>query len=225
LSATNTTSASATAASSSVARGTTVKSQPGDSTRTPRSAIAAGCAPLAIKVTSAPPRVSRAVEALGSNPIPATTRGAGGRVGDAHLGMRDGAAGGLGAVIGRVSQDGGGDHQGGLGLRVHDDERHPERGLCLPDQAGWCQRAAGPGLRGRCPCLSAISPAWLSGRTDIWRTGVATKITDSRICAGHKAYGCIGGRRSAKPSAQPTLVRTQHLPQSLLVVSPGQRGG
>src|SRR6266699_2245812 len=39
-----------------------------------------------------------------------------------------------------------------------------------------------------------------------------------RICAGQRRVALVGGERSLKPSAQPTLVRTQHLPPSAKTV-------
>jgi hypothetical protein len=47
------------------------------------------------------------------------------------------------------------------------------------------------GSHGRCPWLSAISPARTPARTDIWRTGPAAKITSKRISAGQEPFSQI----------------------------------
>jgi hypothetical protein len=53
---------------------------------------------------------------------------------------------------------------------------------------------------------------WNLGRTDVSRTAVARDRASQRISAGQRCLPRIEGERSVKPSAQPTLVRTQHLP-------------
>jgi hypothetical protein len=46
-------------------------------------------------------------------------------------------------------------------------------------------------------------------------TGSVTKIAGSHMCAGHNLFASAGGQRAQKPSADPTLVRTRHLPPLL----------
>src|SRR6266436_821117 len=48
-------------------------------------------------------------------------------------------------------------------------------------------------------------------RTDIWRTAVVANGTSNGVCAGQRGV-TRAGATVCKPSAQPTLVRTQHLP-------------
>jgi hypothetical protein len=68
-------------------------------------------------------------------------------------------------------------------------EARPARLTANHAMAQACVLVAGS--HGRCPWLSAISPARTPARTDIWRTGPAAKITPKRICAGQEAYSHI----------------------------------
>jgi hypothetical protein len=48
--------------------------------------------------------------------------------------------------------------------------------------------------------------------TDIWRTGHIIHMALSKSLTRSAAIPMCGVKRSVKPSAKPTLVRTQHLP-------------
>ena len=80
-----------------------------------------------------------------------------------------------------------------------------------------CKAADERASHGRCPRLSADSGRSAGSGTDIWRTG-RRFYTAVRTCSQLSGYSDGLRKRSVKPSAQPTLVRTQHLPHKI----PGQ---
>jgi hypothetical protein len=57
-----------------------------------------------------------------------------------------------------------------------------------PSQASNQVNMLVEGLRGRCPRLSAFSPTWPGGPTDIWRTGPGAKSGIGKKTAGQEAY-------------------------------------
>jgi len=61
-------------------------------------------------------------------------------------------------------------------------------------EPGWTRRANTlvTGLCGRCPCMSAVSPARTPGRTDIWRTGKIIKAAIGRVIAGQGPVNGVG---------------------------------
>jgi hypothetical protein len=70
-----------------------------------------------------------------------------------------------------------------------------------------------PAVRGRAfsypwPCELPGIPGVHGRMTD----GVSPFAASRRVCAGRRGVARVGRGRSVKPSAQPTLVRTQHLP-------------
>ena len=89
-----------------------------------------------------------------------------------------------------------------------------------PSQASSPVKVLVAGLYGRCPCLSAgfTGPARRAHGHMTDRTGrEGRNQLENRRSGG---MWPLRAKRSVKPSAQPTLVRTQHLPHK----TPGQAG-
>jgi len=89
--------------------------------------------------------------------------------------------------------------------------RHDGSVPCRLRQAGWSRLHRSGTLRGRCPWLSVLQDG-LSPRARTYSGQlIAANIIQSRLRRSERIWRCRQ-ESTVKPSAQPTLVRTQHLP-------------